>query len=530
MIDKQLEQAVALHRQGRLWAAKAIYDQILQLRPRHFDALHLSGVIAAQTGDPATAVEMISKALDVAPRDAAAHQNRAMALEDLRLWGEAVDAYDRAIALNGNVAEAHCHRGICLCQLRRWEEAIDSFDRAITLNPREAAAHSNRAYALQELGSSADALASADRAIALDPQFADGHVNRACVLAAMGRVDEAIISYDRAIAIQPERAAFYVNRGLSRLSAGDFAGGWSDYEWRWLDREGWVIHEKRHFRQPQWLGDVPLNGQSVFLQAEQGYGDTIQFCRYATLLAERGARVILEVQPALVGLAASLAGVAQVIAQGEPPPQFDYYAPLLSLPLAMETRLESIPSGVPYLAPSEQHRRRWRERLGERVGFRVGLVWSGGFRPGRPELWSVNTRRNIPLRNFCALNVRGVEFYSLQKGPAAEEELAILKAHHWDGPVIRDWTHDILDFADTAALIEQLDLVISVDTATAHLAGALGKPVWILNRFDACWRWLRGRSDSPWYPTARVYRQARAGDWSGVVERVRTDLIAVAGD
>jgi hypothetical protein len=192
----------------------------------------------------------------------------------------------------------------------------------------------------------------------------------------------------------------------------------------------------------------------------------------------------------------------------------------------MKTSLSTIPAAVPYLEPGEDHRRRWRGRLGERRARRVGLVWSGGFRPSRPELWSANERRNIPLAMLGALDAADVEFYSLQKGQPAESEVAALSACNGRGPKIRDLTRDIRDFGDTAAFIEQLDLVISADTATAHLAGALGKPVWILNRYDGCWRWLLERSDSPWYPTARLYRQERAGDWAGVVERVNADLAA----
>lgn len=408
---------------------------------------------------------------------------------------------------------------------------MESFDRASVLRPTHAPTHSNRAFALHELGRSDEALDSCARALAVDPGSVDAHVNRAGVLLALGRTQEALASYDRAIAGDPERASLYVNRALARLSIGDFVGGWNDYEWRWKDSEGWVIHEKRKFREPRWRGDVPLEGKTIFLHAEQGYGDTIQFCRYAALLAERGARVILEVPRALAGLMTCVAGVAQLLVHGQPVPPFDCYAPLLSLPLALRTRLDSIPATVPYLAPSEEHRRRWRQRFSAsrgRVVPRVGLVWSGGFRPSRPELWSANARRNIALRSLHPLNIPGVEFYSLQKGEPAEAEFVQVKAEPWDGPDIVDFTHEIEDFADTAALIEQLDLVIAVDTATAHLAGALAKPVWILNRFDGCWRWLKDRDDSPWYPTARLYRQARAGDWDGVMERVRRDLIDFA--
>jgi hypothetical protein len=216
--------------------------------------------------------------------------------------------------------------------------------------------------------------------------------------------------------------------------------------------------------------------------------------------------------------------VAQITVPGETLPPFDYHCPLLSLPLAMKTALTSVPAEVPYLSVGEERLEHWRAKLGGRCKLRVGLVWSGGFRPEQPEFWSVNRRRNVPLVKFAGLKHRSIEFYSLQKGEFAEAELAAAIARGWDGPCIRDFTGELRDFSDTAALIAQLDLMITVDTATAHLAGALGKPVWILNRFDGCWRWLLDRDDSPWYPTARLYRQERPGDWQGVLERVRHDL------
>jgi tetratricopeptide (TPR) repeat protein len=529
VIDKQLKLAVALHNQGRLGQAQDLYERILSAEPRHFDALHLLGVVAAQSGNLGRAVDFISKALEIAPNNAVAHKNRGSALQELGHQEAALASYQRAAALDRGDPEAHHRCGNVLCLLRRWQEAVLSFDRAIALQPGNADAYSNRAFALQELGRSDEALASCDRAVDLDPKSFHGHVNRAGVMMSLDRVDEAIASYDRAIAVSPASASARVNRGMARLAAGDFAGGWSDYESRWGDQEGWVILENRGFAQSRWLGDAPLAGRSIFLQAEQGYGDTIQFCRFATLVAELGARVILEAPAALAGLLQSLDGPAQVVIQGEPVPPFDCHCPLLSLPLALGTRLESIPAAVPYLKPSEEHRRRWSERLGTRTRPRVGLAWSGGFRPGRPELWSANSRRNIPLQSLSVLVHPGVEFYSLQKGEAAESELARLIASDWKGPRITDLTREIHDFADTAALIEQLDLVISVDTATAHLAGALGKPVWILNRFDACWRWLRNRSDSPWYPTARLYRQERAGHWESVLARVHADFAELIG-
>jgi len=234
--------------------------------------------------------------------------------------------------------------------------------------------------------------------------------------------------------------------------------------------------------------------------------------------------VILEAPGLLTGLLASLEGVTRLVACGEALPEFDYHCPLMSLPLAFKTSLATIPARVPYLKSDPTKARVWQERLGARRKPRVGLVWSGGFRSQQPELWSLNARRNIPLATLAPLLDADADFYSLQKGRAAEAELADLVADHRPGPDIIDLTALLDDFSDTAALLEHLDLIISVDTAMVHLAGALGKPVWVLNRFDTCWRWLLARSDSPWYPTVTLYRQPRAGDWETVVQRIRADL------
>jgi hypothetical protein len=334
-------------------------------------------------------------------------------------------------------------------------------------------------------------------------------------------------SYDRALAVRPGFVVAHQNRAYARLLAGDFGRGWADHEWRWRNDADPLAAERRPFAEALWLGEHSLAGRSILLYAEQGFGDTLQFCRYVRWVADLGASVVLEVPEPLVRLLSGLAGVAQVVTREASRPTCDYRCPLMSLPLAFQTTLGTIPVRVPYLAADPGNARDWRERLGERRGPRVGLVWSGGFRPHQPSLWSVNARRNVPLAKLAALRHPGLTFYSLQKGRPAESELAELIASGWTGPSIIDWTQALGDFADTAALIENLDLIVSVDTATVHLAGALGKPVWLLNRFDSCWRWLLERTDSPWYPTLRIYRQSAPGDWDGVLERVRADLVAL---
>jgi hypothetical protein len=310
------------------------------------------------------------------------------------------------------------------------------------------------------------------------------------------------------------------------LQLGRFEHGWRQYEWR---KKGDKPIAARNFPQRPWLGEEDIAGKTLFLWYEQGFGDTIQFCRYAKLAEARGAKVVMAVQRPLRALLKESFPTIQFIDQDEVPTDFGYHCPLMSLPLAFGTTLATIPANIPYLEADAEKSLFWREKLGAKNKPRVGLVWSGGFRPNQPELWAVNRRRNIPLAKLAMLKNPDIEFYSLQKGEAAEAELADAMRNHCDGPRIIDVTGLLDDFSDTAALTENLDLVISVDTSTAHLAGALGKPVWILNRVDTCWRWLLDRTDSPWYPTARLYRQEKAGDWDAVVQRVKTDLMSFRG-
>ncbi|HEX4209292.1 MAG TPA: tetratricopeptide repeat-containing glycosyltransferase family protein [Candidatus Binataceae bacterium] len=470
------------------------------------------------------ALACYERAIALRPNHSEAHSNRGNVLRELRQLDAALASYDRALAINPSYAEAHYNRGVVLHDLNRPDDALASYDRAIALRPDYAAAFCNRGVVQEQLHLFEAAVESYSRAVAIQPGFARALANRGNAQRALLQLDAAIDSCDRAIAISPDYAAAYQNRAVARLLAGDFALGWPDYEWRWKNEDSALRRDYRPFTQPQWRGEHDLAGRTLLIHSEQGLGDTIQFCRYVPLLAPLGATVIFEAPSPLMQLLAGLVGVAQLISRGTALPDFDYHCPLMSLPLAFRTTLATVPANVPYLTVDAERRRHWRGKLGERRQPRVGLVWSGGFRADQPEVWSVNSRRNIPLAKLAALRNSDIEFYSLQKGQPAESELAQLNARHWNGPRLIDCTGELHDFADTAALIEQLDLVISVDTSTAHLAGALGKPVWILNRFDTCWRWLLDRTDSPWYPTARLYRQAKPGDWDGVIEQLSGDI------
>jgi hypothetical protein len=334
-------------------------------------------------------------------------------------------------------------------------------------------------------------------------------------------VSGARAGYDAALALDGSSRNARFGRATVNLLTGDFERGWPEFECRESNTLDPSFRDLMLFLRSR----ESLAGKTILLRSEGGFGDVIQFCRYVTLLAESGGHIVLEAPRPLMSLLGSLKGAVQLFAQGEPLPASDFQCSLMSLPLAFGTTLASIPAGIPYVWVGERRQREWQARCGPRLRPRVGVVWSGGRDSHRSGYTPHKNRRNAPLSQFAVLRTEEIEFFSLQKGQSAEAELAQMKASKWDGPDLIDLTRAIDDFEDTAALILQLDLVISVDTSVAHLAGALGKPVWILNRFDSCWRWLLDRGDSPWYPTARLFRQERPGEWDAVFARVRDELL-----
>jgi tetratricopeptide (TPR) repeat protein len=553
-------EGVSLHRQGKLADARRIYSEVLEQQPDHFDALHLLGVIAAQTQQTELGVELFKKAIglnaEVAdahsnlgialahlkrPADALAsydraialkldnaevHYNRGNALRDLNRGDEALASYDKAIARKPDYADAYNNRGNVLQDLQRFEEALASYDKAIALKPDFAEAHNNRGNPLLDLRRPEEALTSHDAAIALTPDYAEAHYNRGIALVELRRCEEALASYDQAIALEPDYTAAYWNQSLCFLLMGRFEQGWRQFEWRKKLKKPLGV---RRYPQPLWLGAESIAGKTLFLYWEQGFGDTIQSCRYARLAELLGAKVVLSVQQPLRELLQQISPTIKIIGPIDAPADFDCHCPLMSLPLAFKTTIANIPANIPYLKADPIKSLFWKEKLGGKNRLRVGLVWSGGFRPYKTESWTINSRRNIPLSKLAVLKDPNIEFYSLQKGEPAESELAGLIRDNWDGPHVTDFSRQLHDFSDTAALVENLDLLISVDTSTAHLAGALGKPVWILNRFDTCWRWLLERADSPWYPTVKLYRQDKPGHWADVVSRIKMDLTSLRG-
>ncbi len=646
VIEARFHEGLALLKAGRLAPAREIFHAILAMQPAHFDALHLSGVIALQSGDPGAAVALISQAISVNPQQPAAHNNlgaaltalgrhleaaesfaRALALnpdyaeaafnrgnalmslqragDALRSYdqalvlkpgyaealngrgnarralgetdaalsdyttaiahkpgeavffnnrgtvltalgrhGEALAAYDQAIALKSDLGDAHYNRGNLLLALKRYTEAVAAYDRAAILKPADAVIRNNRGNTLRKLLRFDDARASYDEAIALDPTYVDAYHNRGAVWGDLDEHDKAIADFDRAIARDPTNADAYNSRGMAlrelrrhqealashrkaleidpdhadarwalgvcQLQMGDFVAGWSGYAWRWKAPQ--VKLDPRNFAAPLWYGDEDLDGKTILLHAEQGLGDTLQFVRYVKAVADKGARVILEVQAPLASLLRNLDGLAAIVAKGDPLPPFDLHCPLLNLPLAFKNTGSTIPGAQGYLQADPSKQAAWAKILGAKTRSRVGLAWSGN--PGHRN----DARRSVPLNDVIRLLPPNFDYVALQKDVRLGDRAALAEGG------IRYFGDELADFADTATLCTLMDVVISVDTSIAHLAGALAVPTWILLPFNPDWRWLLDRNDSPWYEAVTLYRQEAPGNWTGVLNRVAAAL------
>jgi tetratricopeptide (TPR) repeat protein len=430
----------------------------------------------------------------------------------------------RSIELNPSNSKALYNHGLALYDLHRIDEAIASYSQAITLDPNYCDALSNRGAALFELNRLEEALIDLNKAITIDSGHANAHLNRGNTLQMMHLLDEALLSYENAIAIESNNAIAHWGYATTLLQSGRYEEGFSEFEWRIKNpRLSSLFSEK--FDSPAWSGNESIKNKTILIHSEQGFGDTIQFCRYINKVSELGAKVLLTVEEPLVELLSTIKGVERIyVKDAEPIPAYEYHCSILSLPYVFRTSIDSIPSGIPYLSVDSKKKLAWKSKLGAKTKPRIGIVWAGGFRPNNPELHLVNNRRNIQLEKFSALKDLDIEIYSLQKGGQAEKDLKEFQTTNILGRTIIDYTRDLHNFSDTAALIENLDLVISVDTSTAHLAGAIGKPVWILNRRDSCWRWLLDRNDSPWYPSAKLFRQRISSDWNKVMEDVTSEL------
>jgi len=577
-IQQALELGVRHQNGGDFTRAKAIYVQILQADPNQPIALQLLGVTAFQVGEIDIAVEFITKAVTIKPDydeghfnlgialkaqgktdqaiasyrravainpdNADAHYNLGNALKDQEQFEAAMTSYHLALATNPNFAEAYCNLGYAQQQLKKLDDAVASFQKALTIDPDYAEAHSNLGLALQDLGQLDEAVASYRTALGINPEFVEVHSNLGLALQQSGLLDEAMTSYYKALAIDPDHAEAHNNLGLAfqelgmlesafesynralsivpdsaearnnigmlQLLTGDFQDGWQNYAWRWKTKD--TALRPRNYEQPQWDGSA-LAGRTIFIYPEQGLGDVIQFARYLPLLKAQGGKVIFEVPRPLHRLFEGSGLADNLIEAKQTPPPFDCHAPLLDLPQLLNTTLETIPAKASFPEAPEQLKQQWGERMDSAEGLRLGIVWAGNSDHKNDR------NRSIDGELFQLLaEIPGVSVYSLQVGRDGE-------AAHLFADNVTDLAPFLNDFADTAAAMSHLDLIVSADTSVVHLAGALGKPVWTLLPFMPDWRWLLTRDDTPWYPSMRLFRQQKRGDWNDVLQSVGEALI-----
>ena len=546
-MNRRLGEALALHREGNLAMAEILYRDVLRTSPRDAQALGMLGLIEAGRKNTAAAIDLLQRSIDAAPDNPATRFNLGLLLQQQGRLEEALACLDAALVLAPRAAQVLNARGMVLHRLARFDEAIGAYQAAIEIEPGHAEAIMNKGVALYELKRHDEAHACLVRALELAPRSLDVRVNLGNVLLELGRPDEALAKfrqviearpgdqdvlmnmanalrdqhryaeavpvYERALALDPACADVHWNMALCLLAMGEFERGWAEYEWR---RRIPALHDmSRNFDAPSWTGHEPLAGKTILVHAEQGLGDTLQFCRYTRNLAALGARVVLEAQRPLMAVLETLEGVSQLVARGDALPTYDFHCPLLSLPYALRTRLETIPAAASYLRADPMLVEHWRPLLQAGNNLNIGLAWSGN------AAHSSDHRRSMSLATMLAGLPQGPAYWCLQKdfSPA---DAALLQA---DGRVRK---FDRSDFANTAAQAMLMDAVVSVDTSIAHLAAALGRPTLILLAHAADWRWLWPREDSPWYPGVTLLRQSRQGDWGTVLDRAALKITGLA--
>lgn len=506
----ELHAGLEAERSGDLAEAARRYAAAVRAAPRDPDAHYMHGNLQMRLGQFAAAQTSYEAAARLRPEHAETHNNLAVALAEQGRFEDAIAAYGRALEARADYAEAHYNLGNALFALRRHADAAERYQRAVALRPDWPEASSNLGMALAALGRTDAAIAAYDRALALRPDYPEALNGLALVRQSRGEFEAAARLFDRALALRPGFPQAHANRAQLRLQHGDFTRGWPEYEWRW--KLPGVALPRVYV--PRWDG-TPLAGRTILLRNEQGLGDTIQFVRYAPVLAAQGARVIVECQSVLAPLVRSCPGIHMVVARGTALPAADVQAPLLSLPGMLGATDRNVPAAVPYLFADPALAERWREEIGPPKGLRIGIAWQGN--PVFPQ----DCHRRIPLGAFAPLaRIPGVRLIGLQRG-FGREQLADAPTH---GMEVVDLGGRLEaaggGFVETAAAILRLDLVVTVDSAVAHLAGALGVPVWVALTVSPDFRWLLEREDTPWYPTMRLFRQRRLDDWNEVFERI----------
>jgi len=500
-----LNQAKRLLQAGALAEAEANLRQILSQEPNNPDALNLLGVVAMRAGKTAAGAELFQRARALAPRNVEIHNNLATALALLKRTGEALDIATAAATLDPHNADTQEILGNILMDQSNFFSAIAAYERGVKLKPNAAMNHQNLGRALAITDDLQRSVAAFEKAVALDPNSVEVLFQLGSSLYELGEIDRAIECFQKAIALNPGHAASHWNRGQALLLKGDLARGWPEFDWRMKIPA--LNLSPAHLRKPMWDGGK-IDGQTILLYSEQGFGDTLQFCRYIPMVAERCGKVVFACSPNLVTLMRQTQPRASVFINTQKPPPFDVYCPLPSLPGAFGTTLETIPADVPYITPDKNLIESWRANLPHESRLKIGVAWAGS------ALHSNDRNRSLPPGALAPLaESANAVFYTLQPENAATSGLPVIEC-----------TSGLYDFAQTAALIANLDLIISVDTAVAHLAGAMGKPIWLLLPFVPDWRWMLAREDSPWYPTMRLFRQPRRHDWETPIRQIAAEL------
>ena len=499
--------ALMLKQQGNSKAAFHACEEVIKSYPKQYDCLVLMGIILSENNQNILALDFLNRAIAV-KKDATAYNNRGNVYQGLKQFELALDDYEKAIKLDKKFVEAYYNTGNTYKEMYQYETAIEWYKKAVMVNPRYFTAYCNMAMCYQNLQRFEDALEASEKAIAIEPRHHAAYNNKGFSLDILGRYEESIAAFKKGEELCPENNDIKFNIGFVYLGIGDWENGWQAHEMRWNNK----------YAPPKlpniWKGE-DVYGKTIYIIHEQGLGDTIQFIRYVKHLKRDGAKkIIVSVKPEAAALIESMSEVDQVVILGKNVvvPDYDYYCPVMSLPYIYKTRPNNIPY-EPYIKADAKKVHEFSMKMGNKNNkLRVGLVWNGGFRKDQPEVWAINERRNIPLEKLACLRDLNVQFYSLQ----------MESQDKW--PEMIDLMGEVKDFTDTAAMIENLDLVIAVDTSTAHVAGAMGKKVWLMNRHDSCWRWLREGTTTGWYPSFTIYRQNKFNTWDNVVEDIKRDL------
>ena len=548
-------------KQGEIESAKALLSEMIAETPNNQEVIEYLALIYEHEGDDESAMKLLLDAMSIPSCSPSlkfnladlylkhgAHQkaiqlyksvlettpsffevlhNLGLAHAQLFQFNEAAQYFEQASLINPNSFELQANWGAALKNLGKYQKSLDCLDLAIANNPLDPSVWLNKGVTLDAMDRQQQAVDCYEKAITLDDRYHEAYCNMANSLMVLGKYDQAMSAFQKALDINASDPDTLYNLSYLQLAKGDFINGWKNYENRWL-REN--APKKLFDQMPPLLELNDIKNKSILAWSEQGLGDSIQFSRYLVPLIKMGAKITLATQPQLTELLKSIEGIEDVVAIDQiKKNNFDAQISLLSLPFLFQKSDLHPQIQTQYLQSNPSKNLYWKNRLLNISTLKVGLVWNGGFRADQPELWSINNRRNIPLKELSKLkDIPGIQFFSLQKGEPAESELLETRENIWPNDNLSIFSSEINTFEDTAALIENLDLVISVDTSTAHLAGALGKPVWILNRFDTCWRWLIQQEKTHWYPSAKIFNQPLPGDWQSVIAKVKSELADLA--